>query len=147
MKTLKEALIGRHNVTNSIPGNRTRCVYVSDPRTDGDVWILVELDDFLRRYHANQVRNGTIEKVIKTKDIIGVWVSPKTSSFNDTAFFIRGATGDVEKDFDTLVRSRDITPVVKEFVPRYSLDKNMTIVDYYKKENNFLKELNELGLK
>lgn len=146
MKTLKEALIGRYNASNSIPGNRTRCVYISDPRTNGDVWVLVLLDDFLRRYHANQVWNGTIEKVIKTKDIIGVWVSPETS-MGSNYFFIRAATGDVEKDFDSLVRSRDVTPVVKEFVPRYSLDKNMTIVDYYKKENNFLKELNELGLK
>lgn len=147
MKTLKEALIGRHNVTNSIPGSRTRCVYVSDPNPNEKVWILVPLDDFIRRYHANQVTNGTIEKVIKTKDIIGVWVLPRTGSPASTAFYIRAATGDVEKDFETLVKSRDVPPTVKEFVPRYSLDKNMTIVDYYKKEDHFSKELNELGLK
>jgi len=146
MKTLKEALIGRHNVMNSLPGSWTRCVYVSDPNPNEKVWVLVPLDDFIRRYHSNQVTNGTIEKVIKTKDIIGVWVNPR-SSISNTSFFIRAATGDVEKDFDSLVKSRDVKPIVKEFIPRYALDTNMTIADYYKKEDYFSKELNELGLK
>lgn len=144
MKSLIEALIGKNNINNAFTLAGYRCVFVSDDRNPnhGDVWVLLSANEIKRRLDDNEFYNATLKSMIKNSNIKAYWICPAGESQEHV--YARAATGDIKKDFKSLYDSRDIKPTIKEFKPIERLTSNMKILDYYEKENWFLKEISKI---
>lgn len=148
MRTLSEALIGKHNINNTSITNDYRCVYITPNNVWSEkecVWVMISAEEARERLNSGELENDTLGSLLNDNRIEAFWILPcDTSSYKNIgsrSVFARIATGDVKKDFETLVKSRDVKPIVKEFKPNIRLRPSMKIIDYYKKEDYFSKEI------
>lgn len=126
------ALIGKHNINNSVFSDKF--VYVSGYK-NGDVWIFLSARDAMTRFRHHEIDNDRLPNYCSDINNIGIWITPCRNGLYD--YYVRGATGDIMKDFDSLIKSRSHTPFVKEIIINAHINSNETVKQFYERNNYF----------
>jgi len=125
------ALIGHHNISNARTKNRF--IYITG---DQDlVWMLVLSDEALARYNRGELKNDKVPRYCEDSHNIGIWITPCPSGLYK--YYIRAATGDIMKDFSSLILSRAKAPDIKEIDINEHIKYSESIEEFFKRNDYF----------
>ena len=128
------ALIGYHNDSKAISFNRL--VYITGESSSPDlVWLLILSNEALVRYNRGEFKNDKVLRYCEDKRNIGIWITPCPSGLYK--YYIRAATGDIMKDFSTLILSRTKEPELKEISAKEHIELSETVEEFFKKNDYF----------
>lgn len=127
------ALIGHHNISSA--STRNKFVYITGD--GGTVWMLISSDEALKRYNRGELENDKVPSYCEDRRNIGIWITPCISGLYK--YYIRAATGDIMKDFSTLILSRTKEPELKEISAKEHIELSETVEEFFKKNDYFKK--------
>lgn len=127
------ALIGHHNISSARTINRF--VYITGD--EGLVWMLIPSSEAQERFNRGELENDKVARYLTDKDNIGIWITPCPSGLYK--YYIRAATGDLMKDFQSLILSRAKTPDIIELSIKDDMKDKETVEHFFKRNDYFKK--------